>query len=435
MNLNQATFCVFDKSGLGIALARRLGESGAKVYYQTPPDRRDQLNEAVIGDGMAKSKDGPIECVEEYESVIDKIDTFVFPDIRFAAKQKHLRSLGYSVWGAGDGMALELDRLLFLKKLSELGLDVPPYDVVVGIEALRKYLEGKERIYIKMSRWRGSWETACFRSQEEDGHLLDLWAVRFGGLREMVTFICFPEIKTDLEIGGDFYAVDDQLPDMMIHGLENKDSAYFSAIVPRKQMPSQLLDIMEALRPFFKQTQYRQFKSMEVRVKEPYAYWIDDTARIGLPSIGSQILAMKNLPEVIYEGARGNMVQPEYDANFTAEARIRVKGKSGAWHTEKFDSSLRPHLMLEDYCEVNGQPWWPADDHAIEEAGWLVAKGQTPEECLRSMNELSDKLPDGVEADVEALASVIREIDSEKSSGISFTEHPIPKADIVLEPS
>jgi hypothetical protein len=435
MNLNQSTLCVFDKSGLFVSLARRLGESGAKVYYQTTPDRRDQVNEAVIGDGMSKSEHGPIEVVEEFESVIDRIDTFVFPDVRFAAKQKFLRKLGYNVWGAADGMALELDRLFFLKKLAELGLDVPDYDVVTGITKLRDYLMSHKDIYIKTSKWRGSWETIHWRSADEDAHLLDLWAVRFGGLREWVTFICFPEIETELEIGADTYSIDGEWPDYMLHGIESKDSAYFSAVTARDKMPEPLLPIMEAFSPFLKECQYRQQWSMEVRVKEPYHYFIDATARAGLPSTASQILAMKNLPEVIYHGARGQMVQPEYDCLFTAEAMVRVKGHHGTWHTEKFDPELRPHLMLADYCEVNGQPWWPSDEDAIDEAGWLASKGQTPKECLEEMNRLADLLPSGCDAAVEDLASIIREIDSEEESGIPFTNQAIPSPEIVLQPS
>lgn len=436
MNLNQVTFLLHDKGGLFIPVARRLAESGAKVYYHTPPDRRDQINEAIIGDGFSKSEHGPIEVVEEYESVITKVDTFVFPDVRFAAKQKFLRSLGYSVWGAGDGMSLELDRQFFLNKLSELGLDVPKFDVVVGLGALRKYLDGKEDIYIKTSKWRGSWETACFRSYEEDGGLLDVWAMRFGGLQELIRFICFPKIETDLEIGADTYCIDGEWPDLMLHGIEAKDAAYFAAVTPREKMPEPLLPIMEAFSPYLRECQYRQQWSMEVRVKEPYHYFIDATARGGLPSTGSQILAMTNLPEVVYHGARGELVQPKYDALFTAECMVSCHGQENAWHTEKFNPKLRPHLMLMDYCMVNNQPWWPAEDNgSITEIGWLVSKGQTPEECLRSMNELADDLPDGCDAAVESLASIIREIDSEADAGIKFTDAPLPPAEIVLEPS
>lgn len=436
MNLNQATFCVFDKGGLFLPLARRLGESGAKVYYQTTPDRRDQINEHIIGDGMAKAEHGPIEVVEEFESVIDKVNCFCFPDVRFAAKQKFLRSLGYPVWGAADGMVLEQDRLFFLKKLSELGLDVPRYDVVKGLGALRTYLTDKSDIYLKVSKWRGSFETTHFRSMAEDSGLLDLWAVRFGGLKDLVTFLCFPKIDTDLEIGADTYCIDGEWPDMMLHGVERKDQAYLSAVMPRTKMPEQLLPIMDALSPYLKEVQYRQQWSMEVRIKEPRHYFIDATCRGGLPSTGSQILAMRNLPEVIYHGARGQMVQPDYSAKFTAECMLNVHGQENAWHTEIFPKELRPHLMLMDCCEVAGQPWWPAEDNgSISELGWLVATGDTPEECAREMNRLSDLLPDGVDASVEALADVIRELHQEQEQGIKFSSLPLPEPEIVLEPS
>lgn len=438
MNLEQVTFCVADKSGLAIPLARKLAESGAKVYYHTPTDRRDQIQEGICGDGMADAEHGPIEVVEEYESILDTHPTIICPDVRYPGpnKQKFLRSLGYSVWGAADGMVLEQDRLFFLDKLKELGLDVPEYEVVTGITALREYLKGKEDIYLKCSKWRGTWNTQHWRSWDEDSHMLDVWAVLLGGLREKWEFVCCPKIDTDLEIGGDTYCIDGQWPEFMLHGVERKDQAYFSAVTPRDKMPKQLLPIMEAMSPFLKEVQYRSQWSMEVRVKEPYNYFIDATTRMGLPSTGSQILAMSNLAEVIYYGARGQLVQPEYNCKFTAECMVNVHGSENAWHTEKFDPELRPNLMLMDYCESDNQPWWPAEDNgSIQEIGWLVSSGDTPEECAREMNRLADLLPDGVDASVEALADVIRELHQEQEQGIPFTSQPLPEPEIVLEES
>ena len=171
-----------------------------------------------------------------------EINTFCFPDVRHCGEQIELRSQGLAVWGAGHGMDLELSREFFLRKLEELGLDVPPYDVIVGITNLRLFLKDKKDIYIKVSKWRGSWETCCFRSWEESEYMLDVWAVRFGGVKESVRFICFPKIETDLEIGADTYCVDGQWPSQMLHGIERKDRGVTSQrSTPREKMPEQLL--------------------------------------------------------------------------------------------------------------------------------------------------------------------------------------------------
>ena len=145
-NLSSKTFAVLDHFGLFVSLAQRLAQSGARVLYQTPVDRYDRLNEGVIGDGM----DG-IEWCEEFWDHKADIDCYVFPDIRHSGLQNELRSQGLPVWGSQRGMKLEQAREFFLNKLSELGLDVPPYRVIVGVSNLAAYLKDKQDIWIKVS--------------------------------------------------------------------------------------------------------------------------------------------------------------------------------------------------------------------------------------------------------------------------------------------
>lgn len=430
-DLSSKTFLCADH-GFFIPVARRLAESGAKVYYQNLawPKAYPMLNDGVLGDG---TKD--IEMCLDFWPIKNKIDCFVFPDLGHMGLQKELRSQGFAVWGAMGGMRLEQDREFFLNKLESLGLDVPPHEIVVGISALRDYLQDKEDIWIKMSTWRGSWETKHWRNQKVDGHHIDCWAVKFGGIREQVVFLCFPKIDTKLEIGADTYCIDGQWPKLMLHGIEAKDAAYFSAVTERDKMPEELTHIMDAFSPFLGQVGYRCQWSMEARVTEDKVFFLDATTRGGLPSTASQLCAMSNFPEVVYHGAHGDFVEPEYDYKFTAECMVKIHGEPGCWETIDLPEELKPWLKLSDYCEVNGQPWFPADDGTIEEVGWLCSTGNTPTECAKRMNELADMLPDGADAAVESLADIIREVESEEEQGIHFTDKPMPSPEVVLEPS
>ena len=53
------TFLIFDHRGLFVDLARRLSQTGARVLYHLPEDRRDTLLDAIIGDGIEG-----VECVD-----------------------------------------------------------------------------------------------------------------------------------------------------------------------------------------------------------------------------------------------------------------------------------------------------------------------------------------------------------------------------------
>ena len=402
------------------------------MYYQTPQDRRDLVTDAIIGDGMASKG---IICIDDFWLIKSKIDTFVFPDIRHCGEQVELRSQGLPVWGAGMGMRLELDRVFFLQKLQQLGLDIPEYQVITGLTNLTHYLRDKKDIYIKVSKWRGSWETKKWEDWQASSHMLDVWAVRFGGVKELIRFICFPKIETELEIGADTYNVNGQWPRTMLHGIERKDEAYFAAVTPTPKMPEQLLPIMEAFSPFLKEVGYACQWSMECRVTKDKTYFIDATTRGGLPSTQS-LLAARNLPEIIEAGAHGELVEPDYGFKYSAECMVKIQGTARCWETIVLDDEVKAALGLQDCCEVDGQTWFPADEELpITEIGWLRATGDTPTEVAQRMNQLADRLPDGADAAVEALADVIREVEEENKSGIKFADDPMPDPEVVLEPS
>ena len=426
-DLSDKTFAVFDHFGLFLSIAEKLAESGARVLYATPVDRYDRKTEACVGDGIEG-----VEWVEEFWPFKKEIDCFVFPDIRHNGLQDELRSQELPVWGSHEGMNLEQQRVFFLKKLKELGLDVAPHQVVVGVSNLGAFLKDKRDIWIKVSKWRGTWETFHWRSWKDDAQNLDLWAVKFGGKKNAVQFICFAKIDTDLEIGADTYCVDGQWPSTMLHGIERKDAAYFSAVTPREKMPEQLLPIMEAFSPYLKKAGYRNQWSMEVRVTKDKNYFIDATTRGGLPSTSS-FLASKNVAEVIYHGARGEFVEIDYGFKFSAECMVSTKVEHDAWATLVLEPEVRENFLAQQCCEEDGQLWYPPLEGGGSHLGWLRSVGDTPKEVLENMNKLADALPDGVDAQVEELSDVIREIESMKEKGINFTDAEMPDAAIVLQ--
>lgn len=428
-DLSTKTALVRD-GGSFVGVARRLAEEFGRVLY-CPHYRQNnpEVNEAIIGDGC-----GDVIHCDDLWIAKKKADVFVFPDIGFAGEQKELRSQGLPVWGGGGAMRLETDREFFLGKLKELGLDVAPHEIVVGVTALRAFLKDREDIFIKVSKFRKSWETYHWRTWKEDEHMLDVWAVRFGGARELIRFLCFEKIETTLEIGGDTYNIDGEWPKMMLHGLEHKDEAYFSAVTKRSEMPKELTQIMDKFSPFMGSVGARIQWSMEVRVSDKGNFFIDATIRGGLPSTAS-FLKAKNVGQVIYHGAQGELVEIDYGFKFSAECMVKIKSADGAWGTVVLHDELKDAILLADCCEIDGQPWFPADDKAIEEIGWLCATGDSPTEVAKEMNRLADLLPDGADASVESLADIIREIEDEEEHGIPFTTQKMPSPEIVLETS
>src|SRR6516162_523744 len=135
--------CVVDFGMVGVPIAQRLARqpNGFKRVYlfQEWEEDYSTLNRAIQGEGF-----GDITRIADLWSVKNEVDLFVFPDVQRAGLQQELERQGKAVWGSRSGDVQELDREQFLSTLREVGLEVPPHNVVQGLNALRSFLRDKE---------------------------------------------------------------------------------------------------------------------------------------------------------------------------------------------------------------------------------------------------------------------------------------------------
>lgn len=427
-DLKDITCCVVDH-GLFIPVAQRLAKGFKRVLYHSPWEEGfPTINKCIVGDGFAD-----IERCDDIWKAKKEIDLFVFPDIQNSGLQLELESQGFPVWGSRDGDSIEINRQKFHKILSQAGLEVPTFTTIKGLTKLRDYLKGKENKFIKISKYRGSLETCQWRSWHEDEGLLDVWAVRFGPAKELVPFMVFEPIDTDLEIGGDTYCIDGEWPSLMIHGDEWKDKGFLGTITERKDMPEHIQEVLDAFGPVLKEYRYRNNFSMELRVVNDKAYFIDPCCRGPLPATGSQLELYGNYPEIIWYGANGMLIDPEPTAQFSAECIVKSKGEKGQWKKTVVPDELKDALKLSNCCEIDGAVCFPADDSHGEDIGWLISTGNTISDTIETMKEYESLLPSGLSIGIESLANLLKEIHESEKKGIEFTEQTVPEPAIVLE--
>jgi len=426
--ISQITACVVD-NGLFLPLAHRLAKDYKRVLYHTHCDQGfPTVGECSIGKGFPD-----IERCDDIWEVKKEVDLWIFPDIQYSGLQLELESQGEIVWGSRAGDDLEIKREYFHKVLGKVGLEVPEFEVVEGITKLREYLANKENVFVKISRYRGSLETKKFRNMDLDGVLLDVWAMRFGPVGEQIRFMVFTEIPTDLEIGGDTYNIDGQFPSKIVSGIEGKDVSYFGTVMEREEMPEQIQEILEAFGPILKKYRYRNQISFEDRVAGDKHYFIDITCRGPMPASGSQYRLYKNLPEIIYAGAQGELIEPEIEDKCSAEVLLTIKPEDGCWGKVILPESLAENVDFFNCCMVDGAHCFPPDeDHARERAGWLVTTGKNMRDTLENLMDLAKELPDGLKADTDALVELINEAESAKQEDIPVTSGEIPEPEIVL---
>ena len=418
--------------GRFLHVARTLGRAFKKVYYCTPEERDSPLiRESVIGQGFEE-----IERVSSPWQVVDEVDVAIFPDICFAAEQAEFRRQGIPVWGCGEAGRLEYDKQFFLDTLAETDLPVPQYEVIHGLTNLRLYLKDQEDKYIKISTFRGDWETmhwTCMSDMEGD---LDHYAVRFGPLKDTINFYVFDPIDTEIEDGVDAYCVNGKWPETVLHGVECKDKAYIGTMAKFTSLPDEVKCANECFGPILQElTDGGAMKfSTEVRITEDKeSYFIDPTCRFGSPPSQGECLLIKNLSEIIYRGALGELVEPEYDDEFVVQAWLSVEGDRDEWKTIEVDDGLDDHIKGGFMCKQDGKLCLtPITEYHSSEVGYLCATGATMKEAIESLRDLKDELPSGLKCEFNSLADILKEIHEAEESGMPFTEDIVPEPEEII---
>lgn len=417
--------CVVDHS-LFLPIALKLAEQLKHVYYFSPVESiMPKLADGMIGDGF----DNVTRINSPWEA--EDSDLFVFPDIGFGTLQKHLREMGKPVWGHNGGDILETHRGRHLMKLNELEMDMPPFEIVKGMANLRAYLKEAEDKYIKISKWRGDWETFHWRSWVEDEGALDQAAYHLGPAKELITFYVFDAIDTDIEDGVDTYCIDGQWPKLVIHGMERKDKGFLCAVQELDKISKAVTIVNDKFGPVLAEYGYRGFFSSEVRIKDEFSYFIDPTCRAGSPPSQVMCELFGNLGEIIWQGAQGNCIEPEPTARFGVQSLITCKREKDEWVTLDIPEELEPWVKcgfatkIDDVMRIAPNPLG-------DMIGWLCATGNTVEEAINNIKVLAKGLPCGVECDISSLATILQEMEEAKKEDVVISEE-IPEPAVAME--
>ena len=434
MKMTDIVACVVDH-GRFVHVARTLGKAYGKVYYTSQEERDCPLaRECCVGTGFEE-----IERVDSLWQVKDECDVVVFPDIGFAAEQKELRSQGVPVWGCGGAGELESDKMKFLDAICDTDLPCPKYKVIHGLTNLCLFLRDEEDKYIKVSKYRGDFETLHWTSWEEMEGVLDSYAVRFGCLKEHIDFFVFDPIDTEIEDGIDTWRVGGKWPETVLHGMECKDKAYIGILQKLAELPDEVKCVNEAFGPILdKLSSGGSLKfSTEVRITEKgESFFIDPTCRFGSPPSQGECALITNLPEIIYQGALGVMVEPESEDEFVAQAFLTCDGDRDEWKAISVDDELDDAIKGGFCCKVDGKiALPPITEYHSSEVGYLVATGKTMKDAVERLRELKDKLPCCLKCEFNSLADILKEIHEAEESGMPFTDTIVPEPEEIISGS
>ncbi|MDE2099812.1 MAG: hypothetical protein KGL39_21345 [Patescibacteria group bacterium] len=428
-DISEVVCCVVDY-GKFTLLGEAMGEKCKKAYYSTPTNREFQdLNDCAKGDGV-----GGIERLDDFldPDRVDEIDLYVFPDVGFAAEQRLLRSLGKAVWGAMGAGRYELYRTQFLDLLKEIGLRAPPSLKIRGLTNLAEHLRKTSKKWIKINRYRAVMETWFHKDFEHSRQKLDALAVRLGGLKDQVPFVVQDEIDSDIEVGYDGWSIDGRFPSSSFQGYELKNELYLGSVLKREQLPTLVRNVNRAMAPVLEEFGYRNFIATEIRGP----YFIDPTLR--MPGLtGDQLpCTCRNLPEIIWAGANGKLIEPDWGAKFAAVATLHYKDHtSHQWFSVRIPERVRQWVKLYHFC-ASGDLYHfiPSVPFECDEAGTVVGMGDTIEQAIDQCKANFDELEaEPLTAEIEGFADLLEQIQDAEEKGIEFTDQEVPDPQTVLD--
>lgn len=378
--------------GLFLALAERLARDFGTVLVWLP-GRDAQFpvpNAGRLGEGLPN--------VERVDSVFgphfDEVDLFAFPDLYSADLQLYLESIGKRVWGARMGEELEIYRGLCKEHMATLGLASAPWKTVKGMDALREHLKAHENQHVKIDRWRGLFET--FRSPSYDliETKLDEIAHTLGGFQHDTEFICEDDLPDCVEVGVDGYCIDGKFPDSTLCGIEVKDLGYVSRFMAWKDIPEPIRRWSERMGPTLKNYGYRGFLSNEIRIGADHEpYMIDACCRAASPPNELYQEFYENLPEIIWEGAVGVLVDPKPAGKFGVEIIMRSSFAESNWQPVEIDPEFRRFVKLFNPVRTaDGREFVVPQDEQMKEIGAIIGYGETLDEALAMVKDVGDSV-------------------------------------------
>lgn len=400
-------------------IAQRLSRELNVAYYS--PDERAMplLREGSIGDGFPE--------VKRVRGIWDKrVNTYCFPDIGFESEQKMLDSMAYACWGAQSGDRLEWDRGYFLKTLAQVGLEVPPHRVLYGMAALKSYLQGAQDKWIKVSKWRGDWETLHWRSWAEDEIELISRELRLGPLKEHITFYVFDELDIAVEDGVDTWCIYGNWPKTVIHGMEKKDKFFIATFTDYDKLPKEMRQVNEAIGPVLARHQYRGAFSTEVCITpDKTPYFTDATCRFGSPPSQLQMEMIGNWGEIVWEGARGNLVEPVIEHQFGIQGVVELCADASEWAVLDLPKELRQWVKCSFCGELDGKIVFPPMEGVLR--AWLLGVGDSIQDAIAHFKDNAEMLPDGAHCSMEGLDDLLEEVKTAENMGMEFTTEPVPE--------
>ena len=287
------------------------------------------------------------------------------------------------------------------------------------MDNLRKYLKEHKNVWVKISRWRGDFETLQSKNYDYISLKLDEIEHELGAWANQMEFICEEDLPDKVEVGYDGYCINGQFPTKTMFGIEIKDLGYLGVMKEYKDLPEPVINFNTKIAPLMKSYKYKNFYSSEIRVgTDKKGYMIDSCNRCGSPPNELYQEMFTNISDIIWEGAHDKCIDPIPKAKFGAEVLIHCPWAEKNWLPIQFPEKYYDSIKFRDVMDIKGQHYIIPQYVGLPEIGAIVATGNTIEETFKTIEEIAETVRGYyVDVPLHALDTAMEEVNKLKKLG------------------
>ncbi len=371
-------------TGAEAEFAARLSQDFGSTYFHTTFNDIDpKYVNFSYGEGLGK-----VEKVAKPKQTARKVDMIASFDVGFGDEITDYRRQGIPCFGS-DAKAdvMEESRDKFREIQKALKLPTPDYEVVIGMEALKKYLKDHPGYIVKHNVFRGDRES--YRTFDYDTHetLLDEWATNLGPKKEEYKFIVEAPISAELETGFDAFHGAGGFLFPYLRGYECSH-----AYIGKWEMepPEPIATSMRKLAPLLKKMDYRGLISDEERIlSRKKSIIIDMTMRSPLPLGLVYTEAVKNFSEVVWKIANGEKAELDVRGKYVACLPMYSQAAMTNWVRLVIDERDKQWVKLHCGCRYGDQYWAPRGQDIVLD---LIAIGNSVPEVIGKIKTLTERM-------------------------------------------
>ena len=192
--------------------------------------------------------------------------------------------------------------------------------------------------------------------------------------------------------------------------------------------PAPLDKALATIAPILSGFGYRNFLSAEFRGD----ILTDLCARCPNPGIGVEMEMISNLGPIIDAGARGELIEPEFEYEFGIQAAIFHEHEEDLWKQFRLPDDLRRWVKLMEFCEIDGLYQIIPRRPYGQKIGWLLGVGDSIEAASAHLYENAEALKDHPwDIKLDALADAVHQAQEAEKAGFTFTDKAIPTPETV----